>query len=32
MQGVECWRKSLPIERVGLYIPGGTAPLFSTKY
>ncbi|MCB9033198.1 MAG: histidinol dehydrogenase [Chitinophagales bacterium] len=30
MQGVECWRKSLPIERVGLYIPGGTAPLFST--
>eukprot|EP00667_Euglena_gracilis_P006548 EG_transcript_6602 len=28
--GVKCWRKSLPIERVGLYIPGGTAPLFST--
>ncbi len=28
--GVVCWRKSLPIERVGLYIPGGTAPLFST--
>lgn len=28
--GVTCWRKSLPIERVGLYIPGGTAPLFST--
>lgn len=28
--GVECWQKSLPIERVGLYIPGGTAPLFST--
>jgi histidinol dehydrogenase len=28
--GVRCWRKSLPIERVGLYIPGGTAPLFST--
>lgn len=28
--GVSCWRKSLPIERVGLYIPGGTAPLFST--
>ena len=28
--GVECWRKSFPIERVGLYIPGGTAPLFST--
>jgi histidinol dehydrogenase len=30
MQGVECWRKAVPIERVGLYIPGGTAPLFST--
>ncbi|MEO6759941.1 MAG: histidinol dehydrogenase, partial [Saprospiraceae bacterium] len=30
MPGVRCWRKSLPIERVGLYIPGGTAPLFST--
>ena len=28
--GVTCWRKSLPINRVGLYIPGGTAPLFST--
>lgn len=28
--GVVCWRKSLPIEKVGLYIPGGTAPLFST--
>ena len=28
--GVRCWQKSLPIERVGLYIPGGTAPLFST--
>ncbi|QYO65329.1 histidinol dehydrogenase [Leptolyngbya sp. 7M] len=28
--GVTCWRKSLPIERVGLYIPAGTAPLFST--
>lgn len=28
--GVECWRKSTPIEKVGLYIPGGTAPLFST--
>lgn len=28
--GVVCWRRSLPIERVGLYIPGGTAPLFST--
>lgn len=30
MNGVECWRKSVPIERVGLYIPGGSAPLFST--
>jgi histidinol dehydrogenase len=28
--GVVCWRKSLPISRVGLYIPGGSAPLFST--
>lgn len=28
--GVKCWRKNLPIETVGLYIPGGTAPLFST--
>ena len=28
--GVSCWQKSLAIERVGLYIPGGTAPLFST--
>lgn len=28
--GVTCWRKSVPIEKVGLYIPGGTAPLFST--
>ncbi len=28
--GVFCWQKSVPIERVGLYIPGGTAPLFST--
>lgn len=28
--GVTCWRKNLPIERVGLYIPGGTAPLFSS--
>jgi len=27
---VECWQKSVPIEKVGLYIPGGTAPLFST--
>jgi len=30
MPGVSCWRKSVPIDRVGLYIPGGTAPLFST--
>ncbi len=30
MPGVNCWRKSVPIEKVGLYIPGGTAPLFST--
>lgn len=29
-EGVVCWQKSVPIERVGLYIPGGTAPLFST--
>ncbi len=28
--GVKCWRKSLPIDKVGLYIPGGSAPLFST--
>lgn len=28
--GVICWQKSVPIEKVGLYIPGGTAPLFST--
>ena len=28
--GVVCWQKSSPIEKVGLYIPGGTAPLFST--
>ncbi|MEQ8927872.1 MAG: histidinol dehydrogenase [Fulvivirga sp.] len=30
MPGVTCMRKSVPIEKVGLYIPGGTAPLFST--
>jgi histidinol dehydrogenase len=30
MPGVRCWRKSVPIESVGLYIPGGSAPLFST--
>ena len=30
MPGVTCWRKSVGIQRVGIYIPGGTAPLFST--
>ena len=30
MNGVTCWQKSVGIEKVGLYIPGGTAPLFST--
>lgn len=30
MPGITCWRKSVAIEKVGLYIPGGTAPLFST--
>jgi len=30
MPGVKCWRRSVAIERVGIYIPGGTAPLFST--
>lgn len=30
MPGVACWRKSVGIEKVGIYIPGGTAPLFST--
>ncbi len=29
-EGVVCWRKSIGIEKVGLYIPGGSAPLFST--
>jgi histidinol dehydrogenase len=29
-KGVKCWQKSIPIQKVGLYIPGGTAPLFST--
>jgi histidinol dehydrogenase len=28
--GVFCWRRSVPIERVGIYVPAGTAPLFST--
>lgn len=30
MPGIECWRRMVPIEKVGLYIPGGSAPLFST--
>lgn len=30
LPGVKCWRKAVPIEKVGIYIPGGTAPLFST--
>lgn len=30
MPGVRCWRKSVGIDKVGLYIPGGSAPLFST--
>ena len=30
MAGVTCWRKSVGIDKVGLYVPGGTAPLFST--
>ncbi len=30
MPGVKCWQKKRPIEKIGLYIPGGTAPLFST--
>lgn len=30
MPGVKCWRKNVAIEKVGLYVPGGTAPLFST--
>jgi len=30
MPGVQCWQKSVAIEKVGLYVPGGTAPLFST--
>ena len=29
-KGIKCWRKSIAIEKVGLYIPGGSAPLFST--
>jgi histidinol dehydrogenase len=30
MPGISCWQKSVAIEKVGLYVPGGTAPLFST--
>lgn len=30
LPGVTCWRKALPIEQVGIYVPGGSAPLFST--
>ncbi|MBC7651853.1 MAG: histidinol dehydrogenase [Deinococcales bacterium] len=30
MPGIQCWRKTVGIEKVGLYIPGGSAPLFST--
>jgi histidinol dehydrogenase len=30
MPGVTCWRKGVPIQKVGIYIPGGTAPLFSS--
>lgn len=30
MPGVKCWQKAMPIQKVGLYVPGGTAPLFST--
>ncbi len=30
LKGVTCWRKSVPIQKVGLYVPSGTAPLFST--
>jgi histidinol dehydrogenase len=30
MEGVECWRRPTPMKRVGIYIPGGSAPLFST--
>jgi histidinol dehydrogenase len=30
MPGIHCWRKSVAIEKIGFYIPGGTAPLFST--
>lgn len=29
-EGVKCWQKAFPIKRIGLYVPGGSAPLFST--
>ena len=29
-KGIQCWMEKRPIEKIGLYIPGGTAPLFST--
>lgn len=32
MPGVSCWRRSVPIERVGIYVPGGSAPLFSSLF
>jgi len=30
VKGVKCWRRNIPVEKIGLYIPGGSAPLFST--
>src|SRR5690606_22633522 len=30
MPGVKCWRRGVPIDKVGIYVPGGSAPLFST--
>jgi len=30
MKGIKCWQKAVPIEKVGIYIPSGSAPLFST--
>ena len=30
MPGVRCWREAIPIDKIGIYIPGGSAPLFST--
>lgn len=30
MPGVRCWREAVPIDKIGIYIPGGSAPLFST--